>query len=497
MRWRLRTIVCRPAGLWAALVLGLVCDRPTSAQGTADSASVALQARFAAMELLLCFQGKGSSLPYDAGVMHEAYVRIPSLREGRTIVAGNSSGSIPAAYFCCHGFTDATVQHAEERLKHGNRDEVRAMENVNNKMSKLARGLGTEIKHTALSEFIAFALGVRSWQDTRSIDEIVRRSVATPQHPCLIVACNKEVLEDRHPEDSFSPGRLKEIDLTNMEVSWKPEVHAYYLRHPDRFRREHPNLVLGPDRRVGRAVTFFVDRAMHDLLSRIPPEERLGDLRLMTDAADVALAILASASEPTYFEPVVDPRPGKILAADRTNLLEAVRRRTYYGGYIISMPAQDVRRMLPGVRVLGTGWRHNPLFARTLLKNWLLADCEQVAFLSEWWADMEVNPDPEFTSHMENRDTTGEQEYQYGLRRAREVFDRDGCLPSFVMRPRFDYAAESSIAPAYAAADMVADPAGPDDRATLKTMRGLTPLIEPALKQGEELPGLLQRSEQE
>lgn len=487
MSRRFGAFTCRAGSHWAAAIVfaSVVVtpfDCPARAQGTTDTASTTQDARFAAMELLLCFQGKGSSLPYDAGVLHEAYARLPSLRTGRTIVAGNSSGSIPAAYFCCHGFSDATVRNAEERLMHGNRDEVRAMENVNNKISKLARGLGTEIKHTALSEFIAFALGVRSWKDARSIDEIVRRSSVTPQHPCLIVACNKEVLEDRHPEDSFAPGRLKEIDLSTMEVSWKPEVHAYYRRYPERFRHDHPDLVLGADRRIGRAVTFFVDRSMHDLLGRIPAEERLGDLRLMTTAADVALAILASASEPTYFDPVVDPRPERILVADRRNLLDAVRRRTYYGGYIISMPAQDVRRMLPGVRVLGTGWRHNPLFARTLLKNWLLADCEQVAFLSEWWADMEVNPDPEFTSHMENRDTTGEQEYQYGLRRAREVFDRDGCLPSFVMRPRFDTAAESAIAPAHAAADMVAGPIGPGGRPALKTMRGLGPLMQPATK---------------
>jgi hypothetical protein len=35
---------------------------------------------------------------------------------------------------------------------------------------------------------------------------IVRRSTARHRHSCLIVSCNKEVLEDRHPEDSFAPG---------------------------------------------------------------------------------------------------------------------------------------------------------------------------------------------------------------------------------------------------------------------------------------------------
>ena len=467
---------------WRAFALATVVTATLGGSGAAQPPTAAdatrLRDRFADMELLLCFQGKGSCLPYDGGVLHEAYARIPAIRAGHAIVAGNSSGGIPAAFFCCHGFSDATVKHAEERLQYGNRDAVRSMENVANKIAKLSRGQSTEIEHADLREFVAFALGVTRWQDTRSIDEIVRRSTARPSQPCLIVACNKEVLEDQHPEDRFSPGGLKEIDLTNMEVSWKPEVFEYYRRHPDRFRREHPELLLGTDRTIGRAVTFFVDRSMYDLLSRIPAAERLADLRLMTDAADVACAILASASEPTYFPPVVDPRPEKILAAGGRTISATVRRRSYYGGYIISMPAQDVRRMLPGIRVLGTGWRHNPLVARTLLKNWLLADCEEVAQRSEWWADLEVNPDPEFESHIEFRDLTGEQEFQFGARRARELFERNSGLPVFAKRPHFHYPAAAAIAPARPPADMYLDEVGPDGQRELKTMRGLAPLIE-------------------
>lgn len=431
-----------------------------------------LVARFAPMELLFCFQGKGSCLPYDGGVLHEAYARIPAFRQGRVIVAGNSSGAIPAAYFGCHGFDDATVRHAEERLKYGNRDAVRNMENVNTKISKLSRDQGTEIEHAELREFVAFALGVSQWRDTRSMDEIVRRSTRRPLHPCLIVACNKEVLEDVHSQDRFAAGRLKEFDLATMRVSWKPEVHAWYHRHPERFRRDHPDLVLGDDRTVGRGVTFFVDRSMYDLLARIPAEERIADLRLMTDAADVALAILASASEPTYFPPVVDPHPEKILAADGGDVRGRVRKRTYYGGYIISMPAHDVRRMLPGIRVLGTGWRHNPLFARTLLKNWLLADCEEVAQRSEWWCDMEINPDAEFESHIEYRGLSGEEEFGFGQRRARELFDSGGGRPAFVKRPRFHTAAAAAIEPATPRPDTY-DAAGPDGERPLKTLRGL------------------------
>lgn len=447
-----------------------------------------LAARFAPMELLFCFQGKGSCLPYDGGVLHEAYARIPAFRQGRVIVAGNSSGAIPAAYFCCHGFNDATVRHAEERLQHGNRDAVRNMENVATKVSRLARGQSTEIDHAELREFVAFALGVSRWQDTRSIDEIVRRSTRRPGHPCLIVACNKEVLEDVHPQDRFAAGRLKVFDMDTMRVSWKPDVHEWYRRHPEQFRRDHPDLLLGSDRVVGRGVTFFVDQSLYDLLSRIPAEERIADLRLMTDAADVALAILASASEPTYFPAVVDPHPERILAADGGNVRRRVRKRTYYGGYIISMPAHDVRRMLPGIRVLGTGWRHNPLAARTLLKNWLLADCEEVAQRSEWWADMEINPDAEFESHIEFRGLSGVEEYGFGRRRARELFDAGGGLPAFVKRPRFTKAAAAAIEPAAARPDTYDDAADPDGATPLRTLRGLGPLFRSASGGATERP---------
>lgn len=465
--------------LWATCI-GLFAGSFATAEEVNRSGTVDLATRFASMELLFCFQGKGSNLPYDGGVLHEAYSRIPAMRAGHTIVAGNSSGSIPAAYFSCFGFSDANVRHAEERLKHGNRDAVRNMESVNNKLSKISRGKSTEILHSELREYVAFALGVSQWQDAPSIDAIVRRSSAKPQFPCLIVACNKEVLEDRHPESKSFPGRLKEIDLSNMQVSWKPEVFEYYRNHPDRFQRDHPELVLGADRGIGHAATFFVDASMFDLLSRIPAIERIADLRLMTDASDVALAILASTSEPSYFPPVLDPRPEKILTSHGQNILESVRHRTYYGGYIISMPAQDVRRMLPGIHVMGTGWRHNPLVARTLLKNWLLADCEEIAYRSEWWADLEVNPDAEFESHIEFRDLSGEDEFHFGLRRARELFDLDIGLPAFIKIPHYNYPAAAAISPVKPSADMFADGDANSNHRTLKTMRGIGPIMQPS-----------------
>ena len=416
--------------------------RPSTARAGED-----IDNRLGQLQLLFCFQGKGSCLPYDAGVLHEAYARIPAMRQQRTIVAGNSSGSIPAAYFGCFGLSDTAVRYAEYRLVFGDKEAVRNMEDPRRKAANLLRGRPTEIPHLELREYIAFALGVEHWRQDASIDQIVRQSRAYPRHPTLIVACNKEVLEDRDPHDSMASRGYKEIDPETLTVSWRPDVYEFYRAHPQQFAREHPDLDLGPDRRIGKAMTFFVDASLYQLLRRLPADECTADLRLMDSPADVALAILASTSEPTYFYPVTDSDPGKLLVRYDGR----VRRRTYYGGYIVPMPAQDVRRSLPGIRVLGTGWRHNPMIARQLLAAWLLADVEAIAHRCEWWSDMEVIPGVEFQSHMVFRDLTSRQEFEFGKRQAQECFAGVGGIPQFAVPSKLDFAADGAIWPAAAA----------------------------------------------
>lgn len=463
----------------ATAALVLLVRAQVTAQDPVPRSDEALRAKFAPMELLICFQGKSSHLPHDAGVVREAFNRIPALAGGRTIVAGNSSGSIPAIYFCCFGFNEATVQLAEQRLIHGNREPVRIMEDVNRKTALMIRGQPTEFPHVSLREYVAFALGVEHWQDAATIPEIARRSTAKPVFPCLIAACNKEVLEDRHPDNRMLAGRLKEFDTSNLQVSWKPEVYEYYRQHPDRFRTDHPNLTLGSDRRIGHSTTYFVDQSMFDLLSRIPPNERTADLRLMKDASDMALAITASISEPTYFDPVVDPHPERIVTSGPPGDLGCSRTRNYYGGYLNPLPAQDVRRMLPGIRVFGTGRIHITLPGQLLLRNWLLADCEEVAMQSEWWADMVINLDREFECQMLSTNVTSVAESDFGMRRTRESFARDQSLPLFVRPPHFNYAAIAAIAPDKDRPEMYTGELAPNGQPILKTMRGLGSLVSP------------------
>lgn len=467
-----------------SIVLLFACGLAPSTAATAQELTSALRKQFAAAELMFCFQGKGSCLPYDAGIMHEAYARLPALEKNRVILAGNSSGSIAASYFSCAGFSDETVKFGVRTLLEGDRSAVRDMENPNSKMSKMLRGKPTEISHDTLREYLGFALNVPNWRTARSIDEIIRRSRAKPKLPLLIVSCNKEVLEDADPSNGKAAGRYKELDPATLTVSWRPEVYEFYKKHPERFAAEHPDLILGDDRRIGHAVTFFVDPSLYALLSQIPAEERQADLRLIDDAAGVALAIMASVSEPTYFDPVVDEQPDNILSYGKRGDLGNIRRRVYYGGYIMAMPAQDVRRMLPGLHVFGTGFRHFPLMSRSLMRNWLLADIEPVAQQTEWWADLETFPAPEFESHMDFRDLTARQEYDFGIARARECFAKKELgLPAFVSRPKFDYPAAAAILPSYRVDDMFEGAAPkssakkkPETRA-LKTNRGLGPLL--------------------
>jgi len=445
--------------------------------------------KFADVELLFCFQGKGSCLPYDAGILHEAYARIPALRENRVVIAGNSSGSIAAAFFSCFGFSDNNVRYAEQRMTEGNRDAVRNMENPNTKFGKMLRGTPTEIKHEELREYVAFALGVERWQDARTIEEIAARSTARPRFPLVIVSCNKDVLEDADSADGRDAARFKELDPDTMVVSWRQEVFDFYRADPERFAKEHPSLKLGPDRRIGRAVTFFVDRSMYDLLSLIPAEERLADLRLVETAADVAFAIKASVSEPTYFNPVVDPAPEKILTGDKLGELGNVRQRSYYGGYIMALPAQDVRRMLPGIRTFGTGFRHFDLLSRSAVRDWLLADTEAVMQRMEWWADLQTVPDAEFESHMDHRDLSGRDEFEYGRRRAADCFKTDKMPAVFVAAPKFDYPADAAVMPSFAEPEIYQSPTSKNpskvqpskpERKTLKSNRGLGRLLAPA-----------------
>ena len=105
--------------------------------------------------------------------------------------------------------------------------------------------------------------------------------------------------------------------------------------------------------------------------------------------------------------------------------------------------------MLPQTYVMGTGFRHHPLIATKLLRSWLLADVEKSTQRSEWWADLEVLPSAEFAQHMIVRDLSSHQEFEFGYRRALQVFAEPQLgLPRYVEPPKYRAAAAGADHPA-------------------------------------------------
>jgi hypothetical protein len=448
------------------------------AQGGLDPV---IRDHLAEKKLMICFQGKGSCLPYDAGVLRAMYERVPAMSENKVIVSGNSSGSILAAYFANYGFTEANLKYAEYRLMAGGIEAIRKMEQGSTKALKMVRGEKTELPHIEMKEFIAFALGVEDWRSANSIEEIVAKSTALPRFPVIIVAGNREVMENRGTGTPFAAKNHRTFDMNNFSISWKPEVLAYYRANPDEFARDYPDLKLGDSTYIGKSCTFFVDRSMYELLKQIPENERIADLRLMETPADLALAILASVSEPTYFDPIEDKEPGKILSAGAPGELGAVKRRTYCGGFLISLPAQDVKRMLPAIRVAGSGWTHNPTMARRLLQAWYLADTEDVAHMTDYWADSQFNPTREMRAAMVAKSMKAPEEFASGKASADKGLANDRAFPVFVNRPTYYYPAAAAILPS---GDDSAYLEAPDaaGKRKIKVGQGLGPLLAPPAK---------------
>ncbi|MBS0208571.1 MAG: hypothetical protein JSS27_06410 [Planctomycetes bacterium] len=449
--------------------------RPT---GAAEPLSPELQQRFRDAALFVHFQGKGSCLPYDGGVIKEASRRIPALVENRVVIGGNSSGSLLAIYFAVHGFAPRSVSYAEYRLKRGDVAAVRKAESSSVKMVKLLRKQPTEVSmFTAMREFVGFALGVDDWRSARSFGDIARRSKARLQLPVVIIAANKEVIDNRVPGSDFDARGHKVFDARNFSVSWKADVYEYYRQHPAQFERDHPNLRLGATAYIGKACTMFVDPMMYALLSQIPAAERLGDLRLITTPDDMAMAIEASVAEPTYFDPVAERSPDRLLVDDTWGNLGNSKRRIYCGGFTMTMAAQDQRRMLPGLRVLGTGWSQTPAPGRSLLKSWYLLDMEPVSELNSWWADMEITPAHDDQVRLDKHTLSNEEEFRLGEETAARYFDKDHSRSRFVRRPDYHYPATAAIWPEQLPVDMFLDASEKGPRAELKTWRGMGPLL--------------------
>ena len=426
-------------------------------------------------ELMIVFQGKGASLAYDGGVLRESLDRIPSIRNQRVIVAGNSSGAVLAAYFASFGFTPASIANCDYNLLNGDRTVIRKMQNSTLLAAKTLAGKRTELDHIEMKEYIAFALGVKDFKRIATLEEVARASQVTPRYPMLIVAANREVLFDRGTGDLSATRNYKVFDPRDWSVSWHPEVYEFFRRHPERFAKENPGLVLGNSPYIGKALTYFVNRPMYDLLMKIPPHERTGDLRLVETPRDLMVAIMASVSEPSYFDPFPEPEMSKLHLSTPDSLMAGTQCRSYCGGAFSNLPAQDVRRALPSIRVLGTGYATVPFAGREMIKAWYLTDIEKLARYGGWWCDMELQQSQRIRDNMiKSKDAPPQVEFDLGREMAQEAFDRANDLPKYVAVPHY---ADSIEGAEVNAADAEVWEIGQNNQRRLKTMRGLGNLL--------------------
>lgn len=432
-------------------------------------------AAFRDTELIWCFQGKGSSLFYDAGITTAAYRRIDALQRNRVVVTGNSSGSIWVAYFAGAGFTDEAVEKLRKLSARVDVSTIRRNEDVATKVSRVLASQATEMPHSVVKEAIAVALGVDEWQDCRDIDDVVRRSRWVPRYPFVIVAANLDVIGGS-AIDGLTRKRL--FDSGDYSVRWSDEAYAAYRRDPAHFEKENPLLTLAETPHIGKACTYFCDEATHDLLAKLPYEQRLGDLRVVRDAADVAIAIQASMAEPTYFPPVIEPALAKLTIGDRPGGKGTCRSRLYCGGFIMPVVAQDLRRMLPETRVVGTGWIGLPLLARKYFEHGYGIDVQELHHRGNWWLDVELQPPQAMQRQIIGRRLNPEAEFTMAEGFAAAECAGSGKSPQYTREPRFVGRGRHAIA---RDGDAGTDTVASHEAEPLPTLRGFGNLVDAAV----------------
>jgi hypothetical protein len=389
------------------------------------------------------------------GVVRKLYDELPALRDNRVVISASSSGSVLATFFCTHGFSQESIDELTRVNADIDRQPIRNNENLTNKAQKILAQQPIEMPHDVLKQTVALVLGVNDYLESESIRQIARRSQAKIVLPVVIVAANYEVIHVTKGTLQHYRPLDREVDHDSYSVSWTKDAYADYQRDPAKFQKLHPDLKLGSSRYVGKACTYFCDQTMFDQLSQIPESERLGDLRLMTGPEDLALALVATASEPTYFTPIAEWDPARLMIGRQLGDLGNVRRRSYCGGFIMPVVAQDIRRVQPQLFTFNSGGGDLPLPVKVFLESNYLLNYDRIQRQNDWWVDVSATVNNDIYRRMAARDLTDAEEFAAGYARATQCLQSGRGLPRYVVVPKYNYPLKAS------------------PQQTLATMRGL------------------------
>lgn len=319
-------------------------------------------------KLVYAFQGKGTTLTWDIGVAKASYERIAMLRAesnaqamaaGDVVVTGNSSGALLAAWFSCRGFTGEAIQGAQSIVSGFPSELVK--EDI---AAKLREVLGAI---TSGKEF-----GSPLSTISPLVDEITLNGACVPRLPTVIVASNQDINDNRRWLTG-NGDHARSFDISDFSYSQRASVLSF------------------ESQKVGKICTYFADPVMFRYLTEnLTQEERLCDVRVMETADDMKLAVLASIAEPTYFIPIEEPSESKLVRFETPGVVKT--RRFYNGGFAMPGVVQDVKRLFPAARALGTGrWDYSTAEV-TIMHRWYDVNLNSLQENSRWWLDLESFP---------------------------------------------------------------------------------------------------------
>jgi hypothetical protein len=175
------------------------------------------------------------------------------------------------------------------------------------------------------------------------------------------------------------------------------------------------------------------------MLSKIPSSERLGDLRLVNTAADLAIAVQASTAEPTYYKEVEETDYSKLMIGDQLGDKGNCQRRLYSGCFILPVVAQDLRRVLPKAYVYSTGWVGLPPLARKYFAHRFNIDVQDIHYRSNWWLDAEFQLSSQTHHKIVTRQLSYPEEFELGFESAHSNLSGLGTPPKFAKEPSIQY----------------------------------------------------------
>lgn len=372
--------------LLAITGLGILAGAPSSSLRATPTASDP-----AGSDLMhLAFAGKGTQMAWDVGVMRAAYEALPAMREGRVIVSGSSSGAVLAAAMGCRGFNEDSLAVIEAGFRRFDRTIVNETPAKN---AMVLLGLPTEAPHSSLDALL---------------NDILDGENCVPKIPMLIPAGNYEVLNTR---------------------SNKP-----LLGLKDRTFNIADFTVTKDGRNLGKVCTYFVDHQMKAILQAVPREELLCDLRLIETNKEMRMAILASVSEPSYFEPFVDPAPEKIIRSGDASLPK-LTKRSYWGGASMDVPVQDIKRALPKIYTMSTGRAPFLQMVDKLMSQMSLVELTPLADRAKWFLDLEATMTAEMSLYLSQPQFDFPEQIAKGYEVAKACFQTDKCLPEITIEP--------------------------------------------------------------